>query len=58
MEITTVKQGIKISLALDTYLRTWIEAFLFDCKALNLAKGTPIFYKDIWISLPNFVKPC
>lgn len=29
----------------DTYLLTWIEAFLFDRKAQNLSKGTLYFYQ-------------
>ena len=45
MNRPTIAQGIiKIS-DQDTYLLTWIEAFLFDRKAQNLAKGTLDFYR-------------
>ena len=55
MEISTIKQGIKNPLVLDTYLITWIEAFLFDRKAQNLAKGTLNFYR---VHLNLFIKFC
>jgi len=45
MNSPTIAQGIIQKFALDTYLLTWIEAFLFDRKAQNLAKGTLDFYR-------------
>jgi len=33
-------QGTHINKIIDDYLLTWFEAFLIDCKALGLAKGT------------------
>jgi site-specific recombinase XerD len=51
----TLAQGIIKEYALDTYLLTWIEAFLFDRKAQNLAKGTLDFYRR---HLNLFIKFC
>jgi site-specific recombinase XerD len=45
MNRSTVTQGINKISDQDTYLLTWIEAFLFDRKAQNLAKGTLDFYR-------------
>jgi site-specific recombinase XerD len=55
MEISAVKQRIINPLCLDTYLITWIEAFLFDRKAQNLTKGTLLFYRGY---LELFTKFC
>ena len=55
METSTVKQWIKNPLCLDTYLITWIEAFLFDRKAQNVTKGTLYFYRA---HLNLFIKFC
>ena len=38
METSTIKQWINNPLCLDTYLLTWIEAFLLDREAM-IAKG-------------------
>jgi site-specific recombinase XerD len=55
MNRSTVTQGIiKIS-DQDTYLLIWIEAFLFDRKAQNLAKSTLDFYRR---HLNIFIKFC
>jgi site-specific recombinase XerD len=55
MEISAIKQRIINPLCLDTYLITWIEAFLFDRKAQNLTKGTLLFYRGY---LELFTKFC
>jgi site-specific recombinase XerD len=55
MNRSTITHGIiKISNQ-DTYLLTWIEAFLFDRKAQNLSKGTLDFYRR---HLNIFIKFC
>ena len=55
MNRPTIAQGIIQEYALDTYLLTWIEAFLFDRKAQYLAKGTLDFYRR---HLNIFIKFC
>ncbi len=55
MNRPTIAQGIIKEYALDTYLLTWIEAFLLDRKAQNLAKGTLDFYRR---HLNLFIKFC
>ena len=55
MNRPTIAQTIIKEYALDTYLLTWIEAFLFDRKAQNLAKGTIDFYRS---HLNLFIKFC
>lgn len=53
--MSTVTQGIIKLSTQDTYLLTWIEAFLFDRKAQNLTKGTIDFYRR---HLNIFIKFC
>ena len=55
METSTVKQRTINPLVLDTYLETWIDAFLFDRKAQHLSKCTLIFYRNY---LKLFTKYC
>jgi site-specific recombinase XerD len=55
MNRPTIAQGIIKEYTLDTYLLTWIEAFLFDRKVQNLAKGTLDFYRR---HLNLFIKFC
>ena len=45
MNRPTIAQGVIKLSTQDTYLLTWIEAFLYDRKAQNLAKGTIDFYR-------------
>lgn len=39
----------------DFSIRNWMEGFLLDCQARNLARGTLIFYKN---KLESFLKFC
>ena len=55
MNRPTNTQTIIKEYSLDTYLLTWIEAFLFDRKAQNLSKGTIDFYRN---HLNLFIKFC
>ena len=55
MNRPSIAQGIITVSAQDTYLLTWIEAFLFDRKAQNLAKGILDFYRR---HLNLFIKFC
>lgn len=46
MPLTALNQKIILQEVQDTYLETWIEAFLKDRKAQNMARGTLNFYKS------------
>ncbi len=55
MSDTTVNQWTIIKQIQDSYIETWLEAFLIDRKAQNMAKGTLNFYKN---KLGVFAKYC
>ena len=49
-----VQETLSVSLV-DEYLLTWVEAFLIDCHARNLAQGTIHYYRK---SLAQFCDYC
>jgi len=55
MNQSSVVQGTITTFSQDTHLLTWIEAFLLDRKAQNMAKGTLQFYQK---KLRLFVEFC
>lgn len=55
MNSPRIAQGIIQVFSQDTYLLTWIDAFLMDRKAQNVAKGTLNFYSR---HLNLFIKFC
>lgn len=55
MSKTTLNQWPKIDEVQDSYLETWLEAFLMDRRAQNMAPGTLRFYK---IKLRTFAEYC
>lgn len=55
MSQTSLNQRSILNEIQETYLETWLDAFLIDRKAQNMAKGTLKFYKD---KLTVFAKFC
>jgi integrase/recombinase XerD len=55
MAKTTLNQWTILNDTQDSHLETWIEAFLIDRKAQNMAKGTIIFYR---VRLEVFAQYC
>lgn len=54
MNTTLLTQGTITKVALSDFLDVWLEAFLVDRKAQNLAAGTVIFYRKKLLLLSEF----
>lgn len=55
MFIRPRQQGIRVNFNHETYLDTWIDAFLVDRKAQGLSSGTLVFYRN---KLKLFMRFC